>query len=490
MSFNFIKKSVGIALSLALTCSILSSCKPDKKILTDPKNPVTITVWHYYNGALKNAFDSMIKEFNETIGMKEGIIVEGVSHGDIDELEDSVTGALTQEVGYEDLPNIFASYADLAYTADQKNVLIDLNKYFSEDELSKFIPSYVEEGKISNDGSLKILPIAKSTEVFMINKTDWEPFAEAENLTYDDLKTKEGLVEVAEKYYNWTDNLTPDIANDGKAFYGRDALANLFIVGSKQLGNEIFSVENGEVHLNLDKDIIRKIWDNYYVPYVKGYFYSNGRYRSDDAKVGDIIALIGSTASVAYFPTAVTVNDETHDIESDILTVPVFGDGETVNVQQGAGMVVTKSTNEEEFASVEFLKWFTDTQQNIQFSAASGYLPVVAEANDINVYMNECKELGIDLNDITHNTLVKAFEEVNTGEMYTYKAFANGSDARDILSHNLADKAVADRKAFIADLESGATFEDTCKNFFTDEKFERWFEKFKSQLEDVISQGN
>ena len=77
---------------------------------------------------------------------------------------------------------------------------------------------------------------------------------------------------------------------------------------------------------------------------------------------------------------------------------------------------------------------------------------------------------------MTHNTLVKAFEEVNTGEMYTYKAFANGSDARDILSHNLADKAVADRKAFIADLKSGATFEDTCKNFFTDEKFERWFE--------------
>lgn len=488
MSFNFIKKSVGIALSLALTCSVFSSCKVGKKVITDPKNPITITVWHYYNGALKNAFDDMIKEFNETIGMKEGIIVEGVSHGDIDELEDSVTGALTQEVGYEDLPNIFASYADLAYTADQKNVLVDLNQYFSTDELSKFIPSYVDEGKISNDDSLKILPIAKSTEVFMINKTDWEKFAETEGLTYDDLKTKEGLVEVAEKYYNWTDSLTPDIPNDGKAFYGRDALANLFIVGAKQLGSEIFSVEDGKVNINLDHDIIKKIWDNYYVPYVKGYFYSNGRYRSDDAKVGDIIALTGSTASVAYFPTAVTVDDETHDIESDILTVPVFEDGETVNVQQGAGMVVTKATKEEEFASVEFLKWFTNTEQNIAFSAASGYLPVVAEANDIDVYMNECTKQGIEFNDITYNTLIKAFEEVNNGEMYTYKAFANGSSARNVLAKSLADKATADRKAFLSDLAGGKSFEDACNNFFTDEKFESWLASFKTELEDTITQ--
>lgn len=57
------------------------------------------------------------------------------------------------------------------------------------------------------------------------------------------LSTMEGLAETAGKYYDWTDSLTPDIPNDGKAFYGRDAMANLFIIGSMQLGTEIFKVE-------------------------------------------------------------------------------------------------------------------------------------------------------------------------------------------------------------------------------------------------------
>ena len=42
----------------------------------------------------------------------------------------------------------------------------------------------------------------------MINKTDWEPFAEETGVTVDDLNTIEGVVEVAQKYYEWTDEQT------------------------------------------------------------------------------------------------------------------------------------------------------------------------------------------------------------------------------------------------------------------------------------------
>jgi len=33
---------------------------------------------------------------------------------------------------------------------------------------------------------------------------------------------------------------TPDVPDDGKAFFGRDAMANYMLVGSMQLGTEIF----------------------------------------------------------------------------------------------------------------------------------------------------------------------------------------------------------------------------------------------------------
>ncbi len=71
------------------------------------------------------------------------------------------------------------------------------------------------------------------------------------------------------------------IPNDGKAFYGRDAMANLFIIGSMQLGTEIFKVENQQVTLQVDKAVMKRIWDTWYVPYVKGYFSAYGRFRSE-----------------------------------------------------------------------------------------------------------------------------------------------------------------------------------------------------------------
>ena len=39
-------------------------------------------------------------------------------------------------------------------------------------------------------------------------------------------------------------------------------------------------------------------------------------------------------------------------------------------------MIVTKSTKEKEYASVEFLKWLTAPEQNIKFVSETGYLPV------------------------------------------------------------------------------------------------------------------
>ena len=103
----------------------------------------------------------------------------------------------------------------------------------------------------------------------MINKTDWEPFAEATGVTVEDLSTTEVITKAAEKYYEWTDSLTPDIPDDGKALYGRDSMSNYFIIGMKQMGTDIFEVTDGQVKFNLDKELIRRLWDNYYVPYVK-----------------------------------------------------------------------------------------------------------------------------------------------------------------------------------------------------------------------------
>ena len=93
-----------------------------------------------------------------------------------------------------------------------------------------------------------------------LNKTDWEDFSAAAGVSLEDLRTIEGVAAVAKAYYEWTDGLTPDVPGDGRAFYGRDAVANYFIIGMRQLGVEIFQVDGGEITLNTPEAELRRLW--------------------------------------------------------------------------------------------------------------------------------------------------------------------------------------------------------------------------------------
>lgn len=335
-----------LAGTLVFGAALLSGCtKTVSQAKTNPENPTVIELWHYYNGPQKTAFDT---EFNEAVGVEQGIVVEASSQGSISELIKKVLDAANKKAGVEEIPQIFAAYPDTAYQVDNLGLVAGLDPYFTDEELARYVPGYIDEGRFDKAGSLKTFPVAKSTEVLMLNKTDWDKFSQATGATTDSLKNIEGITEVAKAYYEWTDSLTPT-PDDGKAFLGRDALANYFIIGAKQLGKEIFSVQNGEVTVNLDESVMRKLWDNYYTPYINGYFTSIGKFRSDDAKTGDLIALVGSTS--------------------------------------GAGMVVSKWDEVTECASCEFLKWFTEKNCNIDFSVGSGYLLVTKKANRAELVM-------------------------------------------------------------------------------------------------------
>ena len=455
----------------------------------DPANPTTITVWHYYGGAVMGAFDRMLKEFNETVGLEQGIIVQGSSMGSVNDLQAAVLASAKKEVGSLEMPNIFASYADTAYVAEQMGILADLDQYFTEAELDEYILAYIDEGRIGSNNELKIFPIAKSTEILMINETDWTPFATECGFTFEDMATPESLAIMAKAYYEWTDAKTPETANDGRAFYGRDAMANMFIIGSMQLGVEVINVDAGEVTINVDEAVMRRIWDTYYIPYISGYYLSVGRYRSDDTKVGLLVAYVGSTSSAMYFPSEVTIDGDAHPVEVKILPAPIFAGGANVMVQQGAGMTVTKSTPEKEYASAVFLKWFTDTDSNVQFSALSGYMPVKQAANDYELFMGIVEENGISQDDISKMTLEVAFGAVNSGLMYTSKAFGGGTEARDLLNNLLQAKAAVDRAAVLELIVGGATHDEAVSQFDTDANFEAWYADLDARIQATATQG-
>ncbi|MDE7199228.1 MAG: extracellular solute-binding protein [Lachnospiraceae bacterium] len=445
----------------------------------DPKNPTTITVWTYYNGDQLSAFDGLVEEFNETAGAEKGILVKSVSQGSVNDLETNVIAAVQGEVGADEVPNIFMAYADTALAVDQMGQVMDLQDFLSEEEKNAYIDSYIEEGDFAGTGEIKIFPTAKSLEVLVLNKTDWDVFAAETGASYDDLADMETLVATAQKYYEWTDARTPDVPDDGKALFGRDAMANYMLIGSMQLGQEIFQVSEGKMTLHFDREVARKLWDNYYIPYIKGYFAATGRFRSDDIKTGNIIAYVGSSSSVSFFPDTVSVSDsESYPIEMDVLPCPTFPGGDYA-VQQGAGMVVTKGEEAEVQACVEFLKWFTADERNIKFSVDSGYLPVTKTGNN----KDAIAESGAKIKDGMLKTLNVGVDMVNSNEMYTTRAFEGGTRARNILEYSLSDKAAADREIVVGRMAQGLSMEESVAEFESDDNFDAWYEETLQNLQ-------
>ena len=161
------------------------------------------------------------------------------------------------------------------------------------------------------------------------------------------------------------------------------------------------------------------------------------------------------------------------------LPCPEFADSEPYAVQQGAGMVVTRGSDEEISASVEFLKWFTDQEHNLAFSIASGYLPVTKEATD----MKQIEKSEPALNDTIKQILTGAVTTVNTNRLYTTPAFSGANDARSVLEYSLSDAASADRAVIEDRLSAGQPFEEAAADFLTDARFDSWYEATLTKLE-------
>lgn len=479
--------AVAMFAGLLTGCSLTGDKNKSKTVKLDPDNPVSLKIWHYYNGMQQANLDELIEQFNASVGKEKGIYVEGYSLGSVSDLEQAVNDSINEEVGAEKLPDIFSSYADTAYFAQQQGKLTDLTQYFTEDELSQYVDSYVEEGYLNQDGKLYLLPVAKSTEVMMLNKTDWEPFAEATGASLDELSTIEGVVKVAGEYYDWTDSQTPDIPDDGKAFYGRDAMANYFIISMKQMGQDIFEVKDGEVTVHTDKELIHRLWDNYYVPMMKGYFCAYGKFRSDDVKTGEILAYTGSTSSTFYFPDQVENEEESYPIDYIVLNAPIMEGGENYKVQQGAGMAVTKSDEQHEYAASVFLKWFTQKEQNLEFVCNSGYMPVLKEANSMDALDEVIADRGIEMNGKSYSCLETILKDFDDTKFYTTKNFENGSVMRKVLEYNLSDRIKADKEAMEQAIQAGASREEELQKYVSEKSFESWYNDFCNALSEAAN---
>ncbi len=484
---RFMPKSICLvaAWSMLLICSACG--QTEQATALDPKDPVCIKIWNYYNGNQTLAFDGMVEEFNATVGRDLGIVVEASSQGSIDGVVTELISAVTGEAGAQSAPDLVAVYMDTAYTLDQMDLAADLDQYFSAEELAEYVPAFLRAGRLSDDGPLINFPISKSTEVFVYNATDWAAFEDATGVSPQQTETMEGLVSAAEAYYTWTDDLTPDIAEDGRALFGRDSMGNYMLLGAYQLGHEIFTVRDGNVVVDLDYHTMRTLWDNYYIPFINGYFGAYGNYRSDDAKIGRILAMVGSSAGVGYFPTQVTrTDDSTYPIEAEVTAPPVFANAVNQGVvQQGAGYCLIKSTEQKQYAASIFLKWITQADQNANFSSLSSYLPVKTAALEASFLQTELASAAQSAN--VANSLLVSAKLVQNTPLFSPAPFSGSVAARNAVEDAIELVSIADRAEVESRLAAGMSRDAAVAEFSTQAYFDTWYAGLQAAVTAAIA---
>lgn len=470
-------KRIRTALVAAASIALVA-CGSGKDISPlNPDKPITVTLWHYYNGSIKVAFDRLVTEFNETVGMDTGIVVDAQSQGDVNQLASAVFDAANKSIGAAPMPDVFASYPDNAFRVNQIVKLVALDQYFSAEELGRYRKEFLEEGRFITDDKLYIMPIAKSSENLYVNKTYWEPFAARHGYSESDLSTWESLVSVAKAYYEET----------GRAFFGIDANANYLLVAAAQLGPELFTYSpNGTATFHMSPELAKAVWINFYIPYVYGYFAKSGRFSSDDAKTGSVLAYTGSTAGAAYFPTTIAFSEnDVRAIEPLVLPYPHFAGGKPVAIQQGAGMCITKTDAAHEYAASLFLKWFTEARQNLKFAVSTGYLPVSVEALGVEDMIG-----AAGLENPPSPSVIASFAATATMlrsyTLYNSKPFQGSFDMRTFLESSLPAKISVDVAELKKKLEAGGDRAALLAALGSDEAFEAWYAQFAAQADLVL----
>lgn len=386
------KRFLTILLCLALLLSA-AGCKTARE-----EQPITLTIWHVYGGQTDSPLNDLIEEFNRTVGKEQNIAVQVTSVTNTNTIHEGVLAAANDDPGASELPDMFISYPKTVLAMPDEEVLVDYRDYFSEEELSAFLPAFIEEGTIHD--RLAILPVAKSTEVLFVNKTLFDRFAAETGVTLEDLDTWEGLYQTAALYAQWSGR---------KTFFVHDYHFNYLQVGVESLGGSFFD-EDGISF----SPAFSKVWEPYAEAALQGGVWLYGGYATEPLRTGDAVASVASSASVLYYSDIVTYSDNTsEEIEFIARPCPVFEDGEKLVMQRGAGICTVKSTPEREEAAMVFLKWLTAPEQNVELVTRLGYMPVTQEAFD--TYLPGAIE---KLEDPKYRELYRAF--LQTQEEYTF----------------------------------------------------------------------
>ena len=361
-----IRKIFSLLLIFIISAYCLSGCKRSG---LDKNNPVTLSLWHVYGEQSDSPMNRLVDEFNETVGMKKGIIVNVTAMSNASKIGEKLLDAHNKIPGSAEMPDLFFAHKSNALELGTDN-LLDWNEYFSEKELSAYVPEFLEDG--TADGRLSVFPVSKSTHLLFIAGGQFERFSADTGVTYESLSDWNGFFDAAAKFYDWS---------GGKPFCAFDYPLRAVELAAAENGAANIFADDG--FYNPSNEIFKQTFIKFADSFAKGHIMLSNLYSNTQVMTGEVAAGIGSSAAILYYNDTVTYEDGTSEpMNLEILPLPAENGKKPYITQAGVGLCAYKTSVQKAEAAVTFAKWLTEPDRNLDFVCQTGYMPVTNGAFD------------------------------------------------------------------------------------------------------------
>lgn len=140
-------------------------------LVTNTGDGVTVEFWHNMSGAFAETIDSIVSDFNSTIGAEKGITVNATYQGSYDDLKAKTVAAI--KAGNS--PHIVQGTVNNIHELIQSEYIQDLTDYINHPEIGfdyeDIFESYrAEMSGYTTTGEIYSLPFAKSVDLLFYNE--------------------------------------------------------------------------------------------------------------------------------------------------------------------------------------------------------------------------------------------------------------------------------------------------------------------------------
>ena len=398
----------------------------------DVNNKVQIKFYHTMGQDLRKVLTTYIESFNE---LYPNITIVDEQVGGYEDVRDQIVTEIG--AGSGDHPNIAYCYPDHVALFNQSEAVMPLNIFlkdsqykdmevkradgsteklcFTEEQTNAFIKGYYDEGFKFGDGTqMYTLPFSKSTEVLYYNKTFFTDNGIEVPKTWEDMKA------VCAKIKELKPESIP---------LGYDSESNWFITMCEQYGSPYTSADGK--HYLFDNETNRAFVEEFASWYQSGYVTTqtlNKQYTSNLFKTQSSYMCIGSSAGAKnQLPARV---DGEYPFEIGIASIPQVHPETPKVISQGPSVCVFNHRDPQEvLASWLFVKYLTtNIGFQAQFSATSGYVPVIKTVTENPTYAKNLADAN-GYGNVTYLSAKVCMEQ--EAAYYTSPAFVGSAMARD-----------------------------------------------------------